>query len=122
MVLREIALDPVTGDLRFDRGQLVILEGSEAVAQRIKVHLRTLLGEWVFDTSIGVPWFQQILTGTADAALVSEVISDELSAIEGVQRVDAVGVAIDRSTRVVTVTIRATAETGESLVVEEVSV
>lgn len=57
----DILLDPETHDCVFINGTCPITENkAHAVQQRLKVTLLTFLGEWFLDTSIGVPYFQQI--------------------------------------------------------------
>ncbi len=49
----DMTIDPTTGDL-------VIIEGPEAIGQHVKMRLLTFLGETVYDQSAGVPWTQVI--------------------------------------------------------------
>lgn len=121
MVLRELALDPVTGDLLVQNGQLVFVTGAAAVAQRVGARLKTLLGEWTFDTQLGTPWLQEIMDGQASAALVHSIISRRIRETEGVAAIETLNVAIDRTNRIVTITGRLRAETGEVVEVPEVT-
>lgn len=100
MALAEIALDPETGDLRITDGQLVRLEGAEAVAQRVRVRLLTFLGEWRFDERIGTPWFQQLLGKRrgSDAFLLG-IVRERILDSEGVADVADLAVEVDTRTR-----------------------
>ena len=56
----DLKLD-ASGDLDFEDGDLVLVDGTDAIAQDCRVRLRFFLGEWFLDTRLGVPWFQKIL-------------------------------------------------------------
>lgn len=58
----DLLLDPVTHDCVFINGQTpVTRESSEVTAQRLKIRLKTFQGEYDFNTTYGVPYFQSIL-------------------------------------------------------------
>lgn len=57
----DLLLDSDTNDIIFVNGQCPVTQRlTDVVAQRLKITLYTFLGEWFLDTSIGVPYFQQI--------------------------------------------------------------
>lgn len=57
----DLLLNPDTNDLVFINGKCPVTQLlTEIVAQRLKVTLYTFLGEWFLDTTVGVPYFQQI--------------------------------------------------------------
>lgn len=109
-VLRELALDPVTWDVLFRNGDWVWLEGKDAVAQRVSVHLRTLLAEWRFDENLGTPWLQSITgpVGVTDA-LIRQIIGQEIRKVQGVDSVGAINVERNRAARSIRITGRITA-------------
>ena len=115
VLLRELALDPLTGDLLIQNGELVILEGAEALAQRIAVRCKTFLGEWVFDTTLGTPWFQNILGTRRREALVQQILRKRVADTEGVAGVLELQVNINTSNRLATVTGRVLAEDGSEV-------
>lgn len=53
---RDLALDPVDGDLLVVDGDLVIVRGVEAIASDLRSRLQTFAGEYFLDTTIGIPW------------------------------------------------------------------
>ncbi|MCX6027663.1 MAG: hypothetical protein NTY23_15690 [Chloroflexi bacterium] len=61
----DLALTSVRGGLR-----LTLVEGPEAIAQRIRGRIRLWLGDWFLDTSIGVPYLQ--ILGQKNAAAFAE--------------------------------------------------
>lgn len=109
--MRTLALDLVTGDLRLDAGSLVVVDGADALAQRIRCRVRLWLGEWFADTSIGVPW-QQIL-GTKNAQSFAEAtLRRVVATCPGVSHVDAFSFAFDGPRRAAAVGFRVTATDG----------
>lgn len=57
----DLLLDSDTNDIVFVNGQCPVTQRlTDVVAQRLKITLYTFLGEWFLDTTIGVPYFQQI--------------------------------------------------------------
>lgn len=114
-ILRELALDE-DGDLALARGGLFVLDGPEALAQRVSVRLKTIKGEWVFDKLIGTPWFQQILGGGARnrLGLISQVIRKRILDTPGVDRILELELDFDAEDRGLTITGRIVAE-GEEL-------
>lgn len=51
------------GDIKIaDNGSdMVLVDGTAAIAQDITIRLQTFLGEWFLDTRIGIPYFQKVL-------------------------------------------------------------
>lgn len=67
------------GDLVVKDGDLLLTAdahpgGTNPVLQDIVQSLRTFLGEWYLDTSLGVPWFQSILVKGADLSLTDAIL------------------------------------------------
>lgn len=63
----DLALDPVTGDLDFSSGGLRLTDdtSTESIAQRLRIRLSLILGEYVLDRSEGFPW--QNVMGVKDS-------------------------------------------------------
>ncbi len=55
-------LSPTTGDLCLDsNGNIAVATGEYAIAQDVSSAIKTVLGEVFYNTTLGVPYFQQIL-------------------------------------------------------------
>jgi hypothetical protein len=64
--VRDIALDPLTGDLDLSTGGLRLTEiGAESIAQRLRIRLQLWLGEYLLDVRAGIP-FQRLLGSKDD--------------------------------------------------------
>lgn len=60
--MRTLLLDLVTWDLTKDAsGNIAVADAPYAIAQDVASACRTFLGEVWYDTSLGLPYFQQIL-------------------------------------------------------------
>lgn len=84
MTYKALAVDPRTHDLTFINGSLAMVSNSEAIAQRVKQHLRMYAGEWFLDTSVGVPWIEYVFTNPFDQAIAEAIVKDAVLAVPGV--------------------------------------
>ena len=81
----DLLLDTETHDLVFINGQTTVTqEQSDIVAQRLKITLFTFLGEWFLDTSLGVPYYQQIFGKVRSKAAIDAIFQNIISADPGV--------------------------------------
>lgn len=90
--IRDLKLDPDTGDLVVENGDLVLIDDADVVAQMLRLKLRTVLGEWFLDTTSGVDYFRKILRkGVQQSAVESELRSAIVSVphVEALRRFDA---------------------------------
>lgn len=62
-----------SGDLVIDKGAGRV-SGTEYVAQLIANRLKTLKGEWALDTSIGLPWYTDMLKRNPDVSFIYQTI------------------------------------------------
>ena len=92
-------------DLVLFDGQLQLSGG---LAQRIDCYLRTFLGEWWADPTIGVPYFQEILKKNPDLTVVRQAIVSVILTVPGVVSVPYCEVVLDRSSRRMSVSFEAT--------------
>ena len=104
---RDLALD-ANGDLDLTGGGSLV-EGQQAIAQRLKIRLLTFLGEYFLDSDRGLPWLEWSSTKFDDLTLRQV----KLAALGTVQTETGV-VSVDpsqcvatynRTTRLVTVSI-----------------
>lgn len=77
--MRDLALDPVTGDLlvQSGRARLTTSVNAEDVIQRITIRLRLWQGEYCLDTNAGVPYIQVLgVKGAEDriARMIRKVV------------------------------------------------
>lgn len=99
-----LAIDASTNDLYLDSiGNLALVYDAEAVGQHAKQRLGTFQGEWVYDTTAGVPWLSQILGKGYDPALAEAVVKAEILDTDGVTEITSFSVSFDKTSRGVTI-------------------
>jgi len=97
--VRALALDTTTGDLRLGGGRLVLAEGVEAVAQRLRCRLKLQRGEWFADTSIGVPWIDAILGQRGNERTAEAILRTAIATCPGVATLETFVFTHDPATR-----------------------
>ncbi len=115
MPVRDLALDPVTGDLAVRHGDFqlagstpdmdaVVARAADqaAVAQGAGCRVKLQLGEDWLDETLGVPWVDQILIKNPNPAVVTELLRVAIAATPDVLVVTSAALVIspDRSAQV----------------------
>lgn len=73
------------GDAIWINGQCpMITDSAGVVAQRLRIKLRTFLGEWEFNTNYGVPYWQRILGKKINKASVDRIFQEQILDEDGV--------------------------------------
>lgn len=107
---RDLAVDE-DGDIYLDEnGDLAGVSGLEGIASDLRARLETFLGEYQWDTEIGVPYRQEILGEKPTRSRVEEIFRTECLACPGI--VEVVQLQAVRSARDLTVTMRLGADLG----------
>jgi hypothetical protein len=112
----------IVGDLKFVRGELVLVDGGDAIAQEIRVRLRWWTGEWFLDTAAGVPYLEQLLGKGISDATIREVLRREIEDVPGVAGVRSIEISTDRQTRFSTVDLDILTDDGVELELADVAV
>jgi len=73
-----------TNDLVVENNELVLIDGVDLIRQLLIQRLQTFLGEWFLDTSLGIPYYQDILKKTAVVSTISNILKDEILDTTGV--------------------------------------
>ena len=81
----DIGLDPLTEDLPVFPGHI---SGTDLVLQRVKIRLQRFLGEWILDTTKGLPYLAWTQEKPLDVAGMTAVINAEIASTPGVLRVE----------------------------------
>lgn len=121
--MRDIALDPATGDILHTRGsdglqRASLTAGAGAVRQKLALRLGLIAGEYPFDTSVGIPLFSQVLGKASGRDVAEAIYRRAVSTCPGVREVESFRMTIG-SDRRATVTFRAIAESGEVIDVRD---
>ena len=114
--MRVRALDPVTGDMTWGRGQANFLVNSPAaVGQIVKTRLGLWVGDWFLNITEGTPYRTAVLgfrtDATRDPAMRARILGTN-----GVTAIATYASQLQRSTRAYTVQATITTAYGETLV------
>ena len=112
--MRSLALDPLTGDLALAGGRLSLVEGVEAVAQRLRGRLSLWAGEWFADTSLGVPYLA-VLGVKGAVSLAEATLRRAVVTCPGVATLDSFALVFDPKTRGATVAFRVRTVDGQAI-------
>lgn len=118
--MRNIQINPETGDLAIVAGNLGIVTEAAAIAQAIRCRLLLFLGEWFLDTRQGVPYFQRVLVKNPDLPLVASTVRTAILGTPGVARLTQYSQAYDSATRRLTVAFTAVTDDGDEISDSEV--
>lgn len=103
----DLALDE-TGDLDTTDDALHLTRWDAAgIAQRLQIRLRTDLGEYLLDTTLGVPWTRDVLGKGVGVQAVEALLRRAILTTPGITRILELTVALDRVTRTLAFDFRA---------------
>ena len=87
--MTDLKLDQLTHDLVIEDGDLVLVTDAEALIQNLKIRLYTFYGEWAFDTTQGVPYFEDILVKNPNISNIQAVLKSVILETKGVTKLTA---------------------------------
>jgi len=67
--------------------------------QRLSIRMKTVLGEWFLDNSIGLPYFQKSITESGSKSAIDMIFRDHINQSDVVDRVISFVSELNRSTR-----------------------
>lgn len=99
---------------------LMLVSDSEDTAQAIENHLRTVLGEWFENRSIGVPWYTYLLgVSVPDVQAMRASCISAILAVPNVSKVETFEIVLENEQALIT--FQATLTSGESTELIEVN-
>jgi hypothetical protein len=119
--IRGLKLDG-NGDLLRQNGAFVLVSGSEAIVQSVRVRLQFFLGEWFLDESVGVPYYEQILVKNPDLSVIRQIIRKVIVDTVGITELKTLELNLDRGARLLYVSFVAAADTGQLIQVSNIGV
>lgn len=113
-------LDPLTHDIVIENGDAVLIEDVEGDPAQIEQHLKIKLwlfkGEWFLDTSVGVPYFEDILVKNPNIPNIESILKQKILSTPGVNEILEFSIAFDRQARNLTVDFKADTDFGVATV------
>jgi len=109
-------------DLELEDNSFRLTTGADAIAQHLKAKFQLFLGEWFLDTSIGVPYYEDILIKKPSFVVVQEILKDVILETPGVLELETFKIDFDSSTRTFTLEFKVLTTEGEIDFSQEVEV
>lgn len=112
-MIKDLALD-TKGDLFFSSDGDVVV--TDSLRQAIQIKLRWALGEWMYNTELGIPYFEKFLIKKPDTQEIANIIRSALMEFSEVQNVESCIVDFNEAERKCTVrfVVKTDTETIES--------
>jgi hypothetical protein len=102
-----LALDKLTNDIYFEKGELQLIKDVQNDPKQIEQNLKTRLlffrEEWFLDTSVGLPYFSDIMVKTPNIPNISAIIKSEILKVTGVKSIEMFDLFYDIPKRKLTV-------------------
>jgi len=111
MTVRNLLIDPVTGDCVVTAGALQLVSDGPAISQAIGAALKSFANEWFLDPA-GIPYFQSVLVKNPDPRILRDVFRDTILGVQGVVKVVSLDLLYTAKTRALSVAWSASTDTG----------
>lgn len=117
--MRNIYIDPLTNDFALDALNLrLTTDDIEYYGQKIENTLKTVLGEYYLDRSVGVPYYGPrgvIMKKNPDLNEVQALMVASIVGITGINNVEKYEASFSEGTRIYTASIRAMTDSGMTI-------
>ena len=102
------------GDLVFEKGDLVMVEGADELRQTVYIGMQTNQGEWFLNPEVGIRHSAFVGKKPNDEEMRAEIIRGAMQD-ERIQSVEDIRIERDTRSRGLTATFRAIAVSGETI-------
>lgn len=106
-------------DLAIEENNLVLIEGTEEIAQILSERLRTYRGECFTDLSLGIPYFQTVFQKNTNINVVADLLKDEIVRSPGVIELQSFDMDFDSQIRKLLVNFRARVNGGGIITINQ---
>lgn len=110
----DIKLDSGTHDLVIYDYDLQVIESVDRVVQNIKIRLLHIYKEWYLDTTLGVPYFEEILVKDPDIPKIESIIIDTILKTRNVNQLLSFDSFFNNANREYSVTFQVNTQFGDS--------
>lgn len=98
--MQDLKLNTTTWDVAIENGDFVLVDGLEALKQKVAISLKMFKGEWFLDQRQGMPWLQEILGRKfSNYSSIAGLLRNAILKIDGVDSVEINGITYDGVTR-----------------------
>ena len=117
--MRDLALDPTTGDLLLTRGadglrRASLTSGAGAVRQKLALRLGLSQGEYPLDTSVGIPYFGTVFSKASGRRVAESLFRRAIATCPGVRSVESFAFGVSAG-RVASLSFRVTTVEDETI-------
>jgi hypothetical protein len=102
-------------DIDLVNNNFVVVDGINALRDRLATNLKTFQGEWYLDPTLGIPYFSQVFTKAVNVGVLYTIFSGVIRRTVGVAAVNSLVFDQDNANRVLTITFSVTADDGTIL-------
>ncbi len=99
-------------DIVIENNALVLVTGQGEIRQLLLERLRTFLGEWMLNLSIGIPYFQDILRKRINANIIASTFKKEIRNTPGILEITQFSLDFTNSERLLSVDFKARTQSG----------
>lgn len=112
-------------DLQMTKNGDLLINGydilaTDSVEQAILIKLRWFFGEWIYNTELGIEWFEKVLVKNPNKLLIRRMIEDAVLSVDGVKSVSNVTLSLNNTTRKATIGFRVVTTQGKEDVMETI--
>lgn len=100
----DIALHANRHDIVLEKGELLLIDDKERIAQQAKIRLLTWRNEWFLDGRKGVPYMERVMVKNPNLRHIRQLFIEQLQGIEGVNRIVSLLLSLNAKARMLTVT------------------
>ncbi len=98
--MADLKINTTNGDLEIgDDGDLIIIDGIDAIAQHLRIRFNFFFGEWFLNRLLGVRWFEEVLIKAPDLNVVQSLLRDVILTTPGVLEITRFVIDFDGVTR-----------------------
>jgi hypothetical protein len=97
--VRDLQLDPVTGDLDVSGGKLKLTSGANRTRQRLYLRLGMVKGTWFLDASVGIPLHDKVLGKFSTLTVVESIYRRAITTCPGIASLTSFSVTLDAQRR-----------------------
>lgn len=116
--MADLALDNNL-DLGLTGDRLSLVEGADAIAQKVGIRLRFIRGEWFLDERIGLPYYTDVLVKNPDLTVVQSLFRRAIASTPGILEIVRFSLTVDAARRVARVEFQARADNGDTIRFDE---
>lgn len=99
-------------DIVIENNKLVLVEGQDEIRQLLLERLRTFLGEWMLDTSLGISYFENIFKKRVNVNIITSIFKKAIRGTPGILELTQFELDFTGSARLLDIAFRARTQAG----------